>query len=90
MSDQQSNDIRSQVREAAKGIIQRAINDAAFAEQLRADPHTTVLEAGVPEAAVDDFITYDLGIEPDVSGYIGCYVTGCLWQTEEEEEEVQA
>lgn len=79
-----------QIRAVAKGIIQRAINDGASAEQLRADPFATVLDAGFPEAMVDDFITHDLGMEAEVSGYMGCQVTSVLWQSEEEEEEIQA
>ncbi len=65
----------SEIRATAKGIIQRSIQDATFAEQLRSNPRETVLEAGLPEAVVDDFIGNDLGMESEVSGYGPCTYT---------------
>lgn len=86
MSAQQPNELRSQVREAARNIIRRVIDEPGFTEQLRADPRAACVAAGVPEAAVDEFLANDLGIEADVSGYMHCYVTGYLSAAEEEEE----
>jgi hypothetical protein len=63
---------QSQVRETAKGIIQRAIQDPAFADQLRSDPAATLQSAGLPEEVVGDFITNDLGMEAEVAGYARC------------------
>lgn len=59
-----------QVRNVAKTIVRRAIKDEAFGNQLRSQPRTTVLEAGMPEQFVDDFIYNELGLEPDVGGYM--------------------
>jgi hypothetical protein len=87
MKAQQPNDIRSQVREAARNIIRRVIDEPGFAGQLRADPRAACVAAGVPETAVDEFLTNDLGLEADVSGYLSCYVTGFLWEEGEGEEE---
>jgi hypothetical protein len=89
VSTQQPNEIRSQVREAARNIIRRVIDDPEYAGRLRSDPRAACVAAGVPEAAVDEFLANDLGIEAEVSGYLACYVTGALWQAEEEEEGVQ-
>ena len=63
---------QSQARESAKSVIQRAINDPAFADQLRSDPEETLKSAGFPEGAINDFIANDLGMEAEVSGYRGC------------------
>jgi hypothetical protein len=71
---------QTQLHQTAKGIVQRAINDPAFAEQLRSDPRTTLLGAGMPESAVDDFITNDLGMEAEVAGYGQCSMT-CIFVT---------
>jgi hypothetical protein len=76
-----SGEDTNQVRVIAKGIAQRAIADPAFADRLRADPRATVLEAGLPEQVVDDFITHDLGLEAEVSGYhpLACSQTCIIW-----------
>jgi hypothetical protein len=66
------------LREAAKGIVQRAREDAAFAAHLRADPHATLIAAGLPEPAVDDFMS-EVGMEPDVTGFMNRECTySCL------------
>lgn len=68
-------------RSSARSIVRRLVGEPAFAEHLRANPHATLLDAGLPDWAVDDFVTHDLGIEPDVSGYAlsECRVTSLLW-----------
>jgi hypothetical protein len=72
-------------RVAARDIIRRIVGDEAFANQVRDDPHATLLAAGFPEWALDDFVTHDLGIEPEVDGYLmsECSVTGVLWIDED-------
>lgn len=71
----------AQVRNVAKTVVRRAINDEAFGNQLRSQPRTTLLEAGMPEQFVDDFNSNELGLEPDVGGYMidrcvfTCYLT---------------
>lgn len=56
-------------RNMARDIIRQVVQDAAFAERLRNDPRATLLDAGFPDWAIDDFMAYDLGLEDDVSGY---------------------
>jgi hypothetical protein len=70
------HDIAS-ARESARLIIQRVMQDEGFAGQLRQDPRGTLKGTGFPEWALDDFVTHDLGIEPDVAGYamVECGVT---------------
>jgi hypothetical protein len=67
---------QTQLRDTAKGVVQRAINDPAFAEQLRSDPRATLLDAGMPEGYVDDFMVNDLGMEPEVAGYMRAECNG--------------
>lgn len=75
-----------EARAIARTVIQRVVHNPAYAAHLRADPRATLLNAGLPDWAVDDFMIYDLGIEPDVSGYVleGCAVTSLLsWSDED-------
>lgn len=69
-----------EARAIARTVIQRIVQDPVFAGQLRTDPRATLLATGFPEWALDDFVTYDLGIEPDVAGYVAgeCQVTVVL------------
>lgn len=80
----ETRDVAS-ARESAKAIIQRLVQDTGFAEHLRASPHATLLDAGLPDWAVDDFMTHDLGIEPEVAGYAvnNCSVTLLLGTDED-------
>jgi hypothetical protein len=50
-------------------IAQRAAGDPAFMERLRNDPEETLLEAGLPEKAVGDYIR-EAGLTAEVGGYI--------------------
>lgn len=70
-----------EARSIARTIIQRIVHEREFTEQLRNDPHATLLGAGFPDWAVDDFIANDLGLESDVQGYSldRCAVTSLLW-----------
>lgn len=75
-----------EARAIARTVIQRVVQDTAYAAHLRADPRATLLNAGLPEWAVDDFMIHDLGLEPEVSGYMleGCAVTSLLsWSDED-------
>lgn len=76
----ETRDIAS-ARGNARAIIQRIVQDPGFADQLRADPRATLLAAGFPDWAVDDFIANDLGLQSDVQGYSldRCAVTSLLW-----------
>lgn len=56
-------------RNMARDIIRQVVQDEAFAERLRNDPRATLLGAGFPDWAIDDFMAYDLGLEEEVSGY---------------------
>jgi hypothetical protein len=65
----------------ARQIIRQVVQDASFAETIRHDPRKTLLDAGFPEWAVEDFIANDLGLESDVQGYSmdRCAVTSLIW-----------
>jgi hypothetical protein len=75
----ETRDIAS-ARGNARAVIQRIVQDPGFADQLRADPRSTLLAGGFPNWAIDDFLTHDLGIEPEVAGYAlhNCSVTTLL------------
>lgn len=77
MNTQDAGDARA----IARTVIQRVVGDSAFAESLRSDPRTTLLHAGFPDWAADDFVAHDLGLEADVAGYSmeRCAVTSLLW-----------
>jgi hypothetical protein len=76
-----ADDKRTQLRQLAGGILQRAQEDDSFANQLRTDPRATLIAAGLPESAVDDFIT-EMQLDSDVSGYMFCGGGGCTnWST---------
>lgn len=75
----------STARSLARTVIQRVVNDAAFGDSLRRDPRATLLDAGFPDWALDDFVTHDLGLDGDVSGYSldRCAVTSLLWMDDD-------
>lgn len=58
-----------QRRVIAKGVIQRALGDPAYAARLRADPRSTLVDAGLAMDAVDDVIAHDLGMAIKPSQY---------------------
>lgn len=58
-----------QRRVIAKGVIQRALGDPAYAARLRADPRSTLVDAGLALEAVDDVIAHDLGMVIKPSQY---------------------
>jgi hypothetical protein len=41
-------------RQAADGVVRRAVSDSAFRKSLRADPVSTLRKAGVPTKAIED------------------------------------
>lgn len=67
----------AQVRETAKQIAHRLIDDAAFREQIRENPTATLTAAGLPEEAVSDFLR-EFGVPQDQDEVSG-YWDGCSW-----------
>lgn len=64
-----SSSHQERVRQKALEIAERASRDPAFMERLRNDPEETLLEAGLPEMAVGDYIR-EAGLTAEVGGYI--------------------
>ncbi|MGA7731971.1 MAG: hypothetical protein WCD37_11965 [Chloroflexia bacterium] len=58
-----------EIRAVAAQIVERANRDPQFMEQLRNDPETVLLDAGLHESAVGDFMR-SAGLMPEVQGYI--------------------
>jgi hypothetical protein len=58
-----------EMRAVATQILARANRDPQFMEQLRSDPETVLLEAGLHESAIGDFIR-EAGLSAEVEGYI--------------------
>jgi len=75
------------VRSTARSIVDRAKADPDFLQQLKDDPEGVLLEAGLHERALADFMA-EQGLEPQVQGYRGfdddhgcndftCWITWC-------------
>lgn len=64
-----SSSYSDRIRQKAAQIAERAASDPAFMERLRNDPEETLLEAGLPEKAVGDYIR-EAGLTAEVGGYI--------------------
>lgn len=58
-----------QIRAIAATIAQRAASDPAFLELLTNDPEQTLVDAGLPESAISDYMR-EAGLTPEVAGYI--------------------
>jgi hypothetical protein len=58
-----------EIRAVAAQIVERANRDPQFMEQLRNDPETVLLDAGLHESAVGDFMR-EASLTPEVEGYI--------------------
>jgi len=63
-----------QARQKIKDFSRDAKSDPAKVAKLKSDPVGTLTAAGVPEMAVGDFLREE-GIEAEVSGYRGCWVS---------------
>jgi hypothetical protein len=68
-------------RAVARDIIRQVVGNDDFASRLRREPRETLLGAGLPDWAIDDFVAHDLGLDSDVEGYSmdRCAVTSLLW-----------
>lgn len=64
-----SSSHQDRIRQKALEIAERASRDPAFMERLKSDPEETLLEAGLPEMAVADYIR-EAGLTAEVGGYI--------------------
>jgi hypothetical protein len=53
----------------AARIAERAAGDPEFLAKLQTDPEETLIEAGLHESAVGDFMR-EAGLSPEVAGYI--------------------
>lgn len=58
----------SELRGKAQELVQRLQNDPAFRQQLEDNPIDVLLEAGLPERAIPDFLR-ETNIPADVVGY---------------------
>jgi hypothetical protein len=65
-----SEDIRTKARE----IVDRMKADPSFAAQVDQDPQGTLVAAGLPAQAVEDF-TIEAAKSGEVQGYRGCAIT---------------
>ena len=63
-----------EVRAKAREIVDRMKADASFAAQVDQDPQGTLVAAGLPTQAVEDF-TVEAANSGEVQGYRGCAVT---------------
>jgi len=69
-------------RSTAQSVVDRAKADAGFLQELRDDPERVLVEAGLPNRAIDEFMS-EQGLEPEVVGYFpghddgGCNDTTC-------------
>ena len=70
MSTSNPEEIRAKARE----IVHRMKSDSSFAAQVGQDPHATLVAAGLPAQAVEDF-TIEAAKSGEVQGYRGCAVT---------------
>ncbi|MFW6074699.1 MAG: hypothetical protein ACOC9Y_03835 [Chloroflexota bacterium] len=70
---------QAEVRETAKQIAHRLIDEPNFRDQVKKDPQTALTGAGLPAEAVPDFLR-EIGAQSDdeVSGYGMCTWT-CSW-----------
>lgn len=57
------------IRATAAKIAQRAASDPRYLELLTNDPEQTLVDAGLPESAVRDYMR-EAGLTPEVAGYI--------------------
>ena len=64
------------VRSTARSIVDRAKADPDFLQQLKDDPERVLVEAGLHERALADFMS-EQGLEPEVRGYRGDHEGGC-------------
>jgi hypothetical protein len=64
------------VRRKAQAIIDRAKADPTFVQQVKATPEVALVEAGLAERAVHDFMA-EQGYQPEVVGYAYCS-TSCV------------
>ena len=75
MSGQSVEEIRAKAQE----ISTRAKSDPAFVREFQHDPVAALEGAGLPQAAIGDFLREE-GIQEEVSGYLaasGCTSTSC-------------
>jgi hypothetical protein len=63
-----------EVRAKAREIVDRMKSDASFAAQVDQDPQGTLVAAGLPAQAVEDF-SVEAANSGEVQGYRGCAVT---------------
>jgi len=70
MSLTNPEDIRAKARE----IVNRMKSDSGFAAQVDQDPKGTLVAAGLPAQAVEDF-TIEAAKSGEVQGYRGCAIT---------------
>lgn len=70
MSTMNSEEIRAK----ARTIVNRMKTDPGFAAGVAQDPHATLVAAGLPAQAVEDF-TIEAAKSGEVQGYRGCAVT---------------
>src|SRR5262249_50727635 len=58
------------VRSTARSSVDRAKSDPDFLQQLKDDPERVLVESGLHERAIVDFMA-EQGLEPEVRGYRG-------------------
>ena len=58
-----------EIRAVAASIAARAAGDPEFLAKLHSDPEQTLIEAGLHESAIGDFMS-EAGFTPEVAGYI--------------------
>ncbi len=70
---------QAEVRETAKQIAHRLIDEPDFRDQVKQDPNAALTDAGLPADAVPDFLR-EIGAQDndEVSGYGMCSWT-CSW-----------
>jgi len=74
------------VRSTARSIVDRAKADPDFLQQLKDNPEGVLVESGLHERAIADFMS-EQGLEPQVRGYdprgdhgcndLTCWITWC-------------
>ena len=71
------------VRRKAQEIVDRAKSDPAFVQHVKATPELALVEAGLAEGALHDFMA-EQGYQPEVLGYaygacvdLTCIISAC-------------
>lgn len=70
-------DDRNELRAKAQELVQRLQNDPTFRQQLEDNPIDVLLEAGLPERSILDFLR-ETNIPADVVGYDSTAESTCL------------